>query len=271
MSLNPISIHIQSKASAALTRKREIADQIVSNFRQRLPNLLLPSVLCLIDDQDFADLKTEVGVANRGLFFPMDGGGLSGMIPEYLWDLVSQYDYSSDEFKYLFDSVIYIHGSTSDADLGLGLTLAHELQHYLQYALERPTWAVNALFPKLPPPLNESFKAWADIPIERDARITAKGIAEKLFGAEAVRAYIQDRIADRLTESDAEDWQFMLNLDTSCPYGVAQATARLVQQFMPQLKQLQAQHSDWPHISALDLDGFEIEDPTQLQARLSTR
>ena len=77
-----------------------------------------------------------------------------------------------------YESLIYLHGSTCETDIGLTMTLAHELQHFLQYTNERHLWTANTLLMKLPSLPTDDLKACSDFPVEREARITAKKVAE---------------------------------------------------------------------------------------------
>jgi len=91
-----------------------------------------------------------------------------------MWDVIAPTDSLLSGPKWPFASVIYLHGSTCEKDVGLTITFAHELQHFLQYANERRLWAVNSLLVNLPNLPTEDLKAIWDFPIEREARIVAK-------------------------------------------------------------------------------------------------
>ena len=136
-----------------------------------------------------------------------------------------------------FDDFIYLHGGTCSNDIGLTMTLAHELQHFIQHGTVRSLWAVNSVaFHTLMHLERDEFEALGlracDIPTEREARIVAKQIAERLFGVEAVRSYIEDRKSERVTTQDAMDWDCIQGLDSSTPYDLATET-RL---FFPRIK-----------------------------------
>lgn len=252
-----VTFHIKAGDPLVRSHRREIADQVLKSLQQRLPESCSCSVICLIDDLDFPELKLHQGVANRGLFSPFDAQGLWGMIPRYFWDIVTECNQSSGEFGYRFDSLIYIHGSTCDWDIGLALTLAHELCHFLQYATERSIWAANMLLSRLPESHTLGFTVWWDFPIEKEARHVAKGVAETLYGPVAVRDYILMKVNEQITNEDAKDWNFMLGLSTSTPYAAAAETKLLVRKYKPQLKQLQSEWIDHHDLSAVDLDVIE--------------
>ena len=127
-----------------------------------------------------------------------------------------------------FACVIYLHGSTRETDIGLTLTFAHELQHFIQYAHKQRLWALNTLLTNLG---SDDFKVWWDFPIEVDARRTAKLVAEELHGSRPVMEYISCRISARVTDTDADDWRFVQSIDTSFPYDLAERTRPLLKKY----------------------------------------
>jgi len=107
--------------------------------------------------------------------------------------------------------------------------------------------------PNLP---TEDLKVIWDIPIEREARIVAKQVAESLYGGDSVKRHVQDKIEAHVTDKDVEDWRFFQGIDSSTPYCVADATISLVERYKSQLKQLQ-QRSEWrndPDFSVINFD-----------------
>ena len=145
MADSPVAFHV--KCSDAETHKRRCARcaEVQLSLQSQLP-ASSPTVLCLIDDVDFHWLKAKYGETNRGQFAaPIRGTGLQEVVPRYFYDFVAPMDSHTYELNYLFDSVIYLHGTTCEQDLGLVLTLAHKLCHFLQYANARGTWAANSI------------------------------------------------------------------------------------------------------------------------------
>jgi hypothetical protein len=133
--------------------------------------------------------------------------------------------------QFHYDCGIYVHGSTCTDDVGLTMTLAHELQHFAQYGVHRNIWALNTLVSQLS---TDTFKAlrftWADIPIEREARITQKRFAIKLWGVDRTNQYIERKQLQRITEADAADWAFVQGIDPEVDFNVCAATPLLFQQ-----------------------------------------
>jgi|ERR1022692_3770351 hypothetical protein len=153
------------------------------------------------------------GEANRGFHHPIRGLRVTDL-PRYTHDLIARPDYTTGEVAWPFTSLIYLHGSSCESDIGLTLTLAHELQHFFQYAYEKTLWAANQLLINLHA---DEFKVWWDFPIEIQARATSERVAEEFFGKEAVREHISGKIAAHITDNDAEDWKFVQALDFRIP------------------------------------------------------
>jgi hypothetical protein len=174
-----------------------------------------------------------------------------------MWENVAKVDPQSGEVSWPFDCLIYLHGSTCETDIGLTLTLAHELQHFLQYVLCRPLWAINTLLMNLPDLPRHNLQAWKDFPLERESRIIAKQVAERVFGQSSVSTHIHDMIEAHLTDQDAADWAFIREIDCSVPYDPLEGTRQLVEGYRHELKQLQKQ---WPRdrdISSVNLDDWK--------------
>ena len=136
-----------------------------------------------------------------------------------------------------FEAFIYLHGCTCSNDLALAMTLAHELQHYVQRTKIKNLWATNMVaFLALRHMERSEFEnlglRTCAIPHEREARIIAKKIGEQLFGADAVGKHIETKITERATEQDASDWDCIRGLVASAPYDLATETKR----FFPKLK-----------------------------------
>lgn len=128
-----------------------------------------------------------------------------------------------------FDNLIYIHGSTCSKEVALTMTLAHELQHFVQYGTAPRLFAENTLAYVTLANLGRSdFDALGlracDVPHEREARIVAKRVAESLLGAEVVRQHVDAKMAEFVSEQDAADWDCIQRLDSSAHYDLAAET-----------------------------------------------
>jgi hypothetical protein len=175
-----------------------------------------------------------------------------------MWDKVSDISITG-EVSWPYDCIIYLHGSTCETDIGLTLTLAHELQHFVQYAISRPLWAVHTLLSNLPGLPKDNLQGWKDFPLEKEARVVAKRIAEKLFGADPVSDYIKGMIDAHLTDGDAIDWAFIQGINCSLSYDATEETKHLVRLYKRELSELQKTLSS-PRdadISGVNLDDWE--------------
>ena len=81
------------------------------------------------------------------------------------------------------------------------------------------------------PLVNEiGVNSWCNVPIERHAGTTGKRVAEAVLGREAVRKYIDTRIA-AARSVDLADWKFVREIDASQPFDFDAEMAS----FMPRL------------------------------------
>jgi hypothetical protein len=216
-------------------------------------------LLVLLDDEDWQAFKTRNGVANRGFYAPVRSDHPHWRIaPRYILDRVFI------DGALAFDDFIYLHGTTCGEEIALSMTLAHELQHFIQHADRTPLWAANGLVPNLDKTAIAALGLrWCDIPHEREARIVSKRIAEDLFGPDAVKAHIDARIANPITEQDRIDWKCIRELAASTPYDLARET-RL---FFPRLKEYSGQlQAALAHFQRTDPDFAGVDLPALLDS-----
>lgn len=254
----PVTLKVKSE-NADIKKQREIASQnVVTSFGLCLPDSRL---LCFLDDEDPPALRGKYGRANRGLFGPVHA---NQDLPVQWPDSVRSCIYFNDKFfgrTQAIDDLIYLYGSTCIDEVGLTMTLAHELQHSVQRAKMRNLWAANSLVGGLD--MVGLKLTWADIPIEREARIKSKLVAECLFDEERVRQYIERRIAERITEDDVADWQFILTLTPSSSVDLVGSTQLLFERLKgnrPELEEMLREERVMgnPDFSDIDLDAYFV-------------
>lgn len=236
-----ITLHVKSEDPQVKAHREEIITLVRSYFEH---NFRIPEetrAICFFDDEDFADLKEEVGASNRGIHWPIRGKGIRDVWPHYMWNIIAPLDANSGRLSWPYHSVIYLHGSTCGTDIGLTLTFAHELQHFLQYGNERQLWAANLLLGSLPNRPNEDPRVWWDLPAEKEARIIAKRVAESIYGGEAVRSHIVRMIEGSTSKIDEQDWESVQAINALDSYQLPSETRLLVGKHKLQLLQLQAE------------------------------
>jgi hypothetical protein len=207
-----ITVEVKSKNEAARIQREKAAQRVVSHFGLCLPT---SRVLCFLDDEDPSSLKQAFGATNRGLSGTIKDGDDLSVWPDYVRKCMHV---DHDVYPYtrrVIDQLIYLHGSTCNDEVGLTMTLAHELQHAIQHDKVRKVWAVNSLIRHLPTAVDDLKLEWADIPIERDARTVAKRVALDLYGEQPVREYIHKRSAEAVEPHDVADWHFVRGLTPS--------------------------------------------------------
>lgn len=130
-------------------------------------------------------------------------------------------------------NLIYIRHSACLDSTGCVVTYAHELQHSVQ----------ESRFPKLMPVnrvLRRRLKDFVplpteiDIPIEVDANINSKRVAEIVCGKEAVRNFAAEQIKymkEVGALAQVVRWEFFLNTPSSTPYDFVDATLELVKKY----------------------------------------
>jgi hypothetical protein len=230
----PIEVFVKATDITARALRRVMAERVIGSFVPALPDRRL---LCFFDDEDCLNIKEEAGKANRGLYAPVrKGNPLWAELPPDVLSHIGRGDVTEGSTFQVrpmpaFDHLVYLHGSTCVNEVGMAMTLAHELQHFVQHESALRLWAANTvaihtLTHVLTKPEIESLRLrQCDIPIEQEARIVSKRIAQGLFREDVVRGYIDARIDDHVTDQDAADWECVRDLDASARYDLASETA----------------------------------------------
>jgi hypothetical protein len=216
-----------------------------------------------LDDDDPLTLKGERGTANRGLYGPIHDSTPMGNWPDYVTSCIFIDDGISLPFPRVVDDLVYLYGSTCANDVGLTMTLAHELQHAIQHASARKVWSVNGLVPQLDKTVIAALNLqWADIPVERETRIVSKRVAVHIFGEQRVTQYIDERLAENITRNDvadAADWQFVRTLTSSSSVDLVTDTHRLFRRlkgYRSELETVLREKKDNPDFGDIDLSEY---------------
>jgi len=261
-----ITVVIKSEHVEVKTQRETAAQRVINHFGHALPDTRL---LCFFDDQDWQLFKSGYGAANRGLAGPIRDDTPWAEWPHYVTDFIFVDDLPNLQFHRAFDHIIYLHGGTCASTVGLTMTLAHELQHFVQYHAALRVWAENGLIRRLIKTFDQGLinsldLTWSDIPIEREARAVSKHTAEQLLGAKAVAEYIDARISEHVDATDVADWEYVRSLDVSSPYCLESETRlifRRLKKYRPELESiLQELHYD-PDFKDINLDALFHDAP----------
>jgi hypothetical protein len=259
----PVALKVKAEDDAVKTQREILAQRVITCFGPSLPD---SRMLCFLDDESPSTLRGERGPANRGLYGPIHDNTPLPEWPEYVTNCI----YFDDGFSLIrprvIDDLIYLYGGTCIDEVGLTMTLAHELQHSIQHCNVRKLWAVNGLVTNLKRETIAALKLkWADIPIEAEARIVSKRVAEYLFGKELVSQYIDRKISERITEDDVADWQFVRMLRPSSTVDLVGNTQLLFERlrnYRAEVEELLQEKKENPDFSHINLDDFFVPPPT---------
>jgi hypothetical protein len=253
----PVKLKVISEDASVRTQREATAQRVLDYFGSSLPSSRL---LCFLDDDDAPDPRGERGKGVRGLYGPIHDNTPLADWPYYVADCIYVDDGHSCPYPRVVDDLVYLYGSTCANEVGLTMTLAHELQHAIQHANARKLWAVNGLVTNLDRAIIEVEKlTWADIPIEREARIVSKRAAVHFFGEQRVAQHIDDRIAEHITEGDVADWQFVRTLTPSSPVDLVTDTQRLFKRLKGYRSELEAALQEKkanPDFGDIDLNAY---------------
>lgn len=165
-------------------------------------------VLCYLDDTDSQELRDLIGLETRGVFYPLTLGGST----QSKLALHVAKECRGRDGLFICESVIYLFENTCRTDIGLVLTLAHELQHCHQHQHQYAYWFlerhVRTISSQSGVPRIEGY---LDLPSERDAIRKSKEIAEAIFGSEPVAAFIQSQIQLESSTENQARWSFLLS------------------------------------------------------------
>lgn len=126
-----VTLVVRPEGSETPSQRRELARRVIEVFTSELANSRL---LCFLDDQDPPIITFDRGPANRGFYAPIHDGTPLDRVPDYVSGHIYVDDGVSVFYPRVVDGLIYLHGSTCDDEVGLVMTLAHELQHAVQHA-----------------------------------------------------------------------------------------------------------------------------------------
>ena len=249
-----VEVVARGRDESVMEARKKWTNRVLQYFTDKLPELRL---LIFLDDTDAPTLRR--GIETRGLLSPNDKYYFRRVAwPRNVADVLRTINLTAVESTYHYDCVVYLHDSTCKAEDSLTMTVAHELQHFVQYGFSRTIWAWNKVVTNLHVRTIDTLGlAWCDIPIEHEARIVAKQASETILGCERTVQYIEYRKSQRLTNKDAADWEFIQGIDTAQAYDCAAQTQGLFRRLTPVRNELQLALNNMnglPDFARLDLE-----------------
>lgn len=254
----PVKLEVKGEDSAVKAQREVFAQRVIDYFKLYLPNSRL---LCFLDDEDPPVFVRDLPRATRGFFKAIHDDADLTRWPQRIRDCVWGEGHVTALCRAV-DDLVYLFGRTCVDEVGLTMTLAHELQHAVQHAEVRKLWAANSLVEYIDEGVTNAVKLKpANIPIEREARIVSKRAAEYLHGDQRVRQFIDRKIAERISEGDVEDWQFIRTLKPSDAVDLARDTQLLFDQLRDFRSELEnalreARTDNYTDFMDLDLNGL---------------
>jgi hypothetical protein len=256
------TLFVQGTNQSVTQERSSWANRVLAYFDDRLPTL---DLLVFLDDVDWEQFRTVYGPANRGWFSPTHEFAYYRRIRQAQWPprmamQLVKLDPVSYKPSFPNDCAIYLYDSSCRDEPSLTMTLAHELQHFIQYGNDRTTWAFNTVILSLPREVIEPLGIiWPDIPIEREARIVAKRAAQALIGNENAEFHIESRSKEASTSGEVSDWNFIREVDVSREYtDLPGHTRRLYQHRLwrvrPELEDVLSKLKEDPLFPSIDLD-----------------
>lgn len=258
----PVKLNVGHTDPTIRAHRKATAQRVLSYFGDTLPSSRL---LCFLDDNDSGRIRGE-----RGRYQPIHDSTPLAHLPEYVSDQIivddGHYCYSR-----VVDDLVYLCETACVNEVGLTMTLTHEIQHSIQHSTVRKLWAVNSLIHQLPEFAIHALKLiWPDIPTECEARIVSKRAAVQLFGEQRVTEYIDQRIREHASASgsgsDFADWQFVRTLTPESSIDLADSTHKIYQRLKDYSAELEDtlrmyQQVNPEDFSDIDLGSFLLEPP----------
>jgi len=231
-----VTVYVKSNDVSIREDRESLCERVLETFQAHLPSL---HFLCFIDDDvDSPELKKARGQANRAVHISIE---IDESLPEIcrvpLPPYVRSRLYDPTSKERVFDSLIYLHGSTCAVEVSMIISLAHELQHFLQAGNEPLLWVADALMIQLAKDnFISGFNNSQDHPSEHEAMLVSKRVATRMCGEEAVRLYADSQIISTV-DKEKSRWEFFQKLSLSTTYHFAAEINALVQKHRTTLEQ----------------------------------
>jgi hypothetical protein len=250
----PVKFHVKSADAEIKANREKTAQRVHDCFNSTLPDT---RVLVFLDDEDCEELKSDLGATNRAIYIPIQDDRSMPGIPNYVRS--KTYTYEGLQRISTVDDLVYLHGSSCADEVGMTMTIGHELQHVVQHNKTQVLWRVNALFNGIGSKnVTMLGLRLSDIPIEVEAKIVGKRVAEEIFGQERVKQCIAKKIAD--VPDDIGDWKFVQTLMPSMTVDLEAETRRLLVRARPCREKLEDlwRRTRGPSFFGVELDSLGL-------------
>ena len=190
-------LYMESKHDAERVRLEErysrVCDQL--EFPEHL------KVLCFLDCYNDVGLMSFFGTTSRGFHVPLkEHYARPGFqFPERVTNAITFDAFGSPGY----DNLVDLHGSTTKHEPAFVMSLAHELQHVLQYANHYELWLKNVIIES---ERRNSRAVPTNGPLEREAMLVSRRIASKVCGQEKIAAYIEHQL--KVAQQELIRWNY---------------------------------------------------------------
>jgi len=198
-----------------------LCEEVLKRFE--LPRQKL---IAIFDDKERQELT---------VFTPALGKEFCGFFRWYLYGMqpfpreITDRLWSNQDGKWRCDVLIYLRSRTCQSPTGMAITLAHELQHFMQYGFSRKVWQASHDLRQIV----GGNLPW-HFPDERDAMIVSRITAEEVCGKNEVRSYADQQIE---LDRNAPKWEFFFGPETAKLSNILQLTIPLVNDHREALKE----------------------------------
>jgi hypothetical protein len=185
-------LHMESRHDAERVRLEERYSKVITelDFPERL------KVLCFLDCYNDVGLMSFFGATNRGFHLPLKEHYARPSrlrLPDRITNAITFDTFGSPGY----DNLVYLHGNTTKHEAALVMSLAHELQHVLQYTNHHELWLRNLI---IEGERSNSRAAYSNSPSEREAMLVSRRIGSNICGREVIAEYIENQIKAAQTE-----------------------------------------------------------------------
>ncbi len=193
----------------------------------RLPH---QSLICIFDNMERPEFTRCFGEGCCGFFyptqFPTSALGFDFRLPS---DIIERLRDSQDR---TYDILIYLTHRVCQSTTGTVITIAHELQHFMQYGFSYKVYMANDAIRQIRTIKENNSLPWG-LPAEHEAVLASKKVSEEVLGKDSVLGYAEQQKEAGKHKNDwreSEKWSFFLASDPQESFDFLEQTKPLVDQ-----------------------------------------